>query len=52
MSGVLISPNITPAGIGDWSDGEVYRAIVNGLHKDGYSLFPIMPFDVYLHLEP
>lgn len=51
VSGVLISANITPAGIGDWSDGEVYRAIVNGLHKDGYSLFPIMPFDVYLHLE-
>jgi hypothetical protein len=51
VSGVLISPNITPAGIGDWTDGEVYRAIVNGLHKDGYSLFPIMPFDVYLHLE-
>jgi len=51
VSGVLIAANITPAGIGDWSDGEVYRAIVNGLHKDGYSLFPIMPFDVYLHLE-
>ena len=51
VSGVLTSANITPAGIGDWSDGEVYRAIVNGLHKDGYSLFPIMPFDVYLHLE-
>lgn len=51
VSGVLISANITPAGIGDWSDGEVYRAIVNGLHKDGYALFPIMPFDVYLHLE-
>ena len=51
VSGVLTSPNITPAGIGDWTDGEVYRSIVNGLHKDGYSLFPIMPFDVYLHME-
>lgn len=51
VSGVLIAANITPAGIGDWSDGEVYRAIVNGLHRDGYSMFPIMPFDVYLHLE-
>lgn len=51
IPGVLISANITPYHLGDWSDGEVYRAIVNGLHKDGYALFPIMPFDVYLHLE-
>ncbi|MDJ0926039.1 MAG: cytochrome C [Gammaproteobacteria bacterium] len=51
ISGVLISPNITPTGIGDWTDGEVYRAVVNGLHPDGYAYFPIMPFDVYLHLE-
>lgn len=51
VSGVLISPNITPHGIGDWSDGEVFRAIVSGLHRDGYAFFPIMPFDVYLHLE-
>ena len=50
VSGVLISPNITPYHLGDWSDGEIYRAIVSGLHKDGYAFFPIMPFDVYLHL--
>lgn len=49
--GRLIAANITPAGIGDWSDGEVYRAIVNGLHRDGYAMFPIMPYDAYLHLE-
>lgn len=49
--GRLVSGNITQAGIGDWSDGEVYRAIVNGLHRDGYALFPVMPYDVYLHLE-
>ena len=51
VSGVVISANLTPYHLGDWSDGEIYRAIVNGLHKDGYSMFPIMPFDVYLHLE-
>ena len=50
LSGMIVSPNITPAAIGDWTDGEVYRAIVNGLHKDGYAFFPIMPFDVYLYL--
>jgi hypothetical protein len=51
VSGYLVSPNITPYHLGDWSDGEIYRAIVNGLHKEGYAFFPIMPFDVYLHLE-
>jgi mono/diheme cytochrome c family protein len=51
VSGVLIASNITPHNLGDWSDGEIYRAIVSGLHKDGYAFFPIMPFDVYLHLE-
>jgi mono/diheme cytochrome c family protein len=51
VSGRLVAANITPYGIGDWSDGEVYRAIVNGLHRDGYAMFPIMPYDVYLHLE-
>jgi mono/diheme cytochrome c family protein len=50
LSGMIVSPNITPYALGDWSDGEIYRAIVNGLHKDGYAFFPIMPFDVYLHL--
>ncbi len=52
VSGKITSGNITPYGIGDWSDGEIYRAIINGLHKDGYAMFPIMPFDVYLYLEP
>jgi len=51
VSGKITAGNITPFGIGDWTDGEVYRAIVNGLHREGYALFPIMPFDVYLHLE-
>jgi hypothetical protein len=50
VSGYLVAQNITPYGIGDWSDGELYRAIVSGLHKDGYAMFPIMPFDVYLFL--
>jgi mono/diheme cytochrome c family protein len=51
VSGYLVSPNITPYHLGDWSDGEIYRAVVNGLHKEGYAFFPIMPFDVYLHLK-
>ena len=51
VSGLLISPNITPWHLGDWSDGEIYRAIVNGLHKDGYALFPIMPWFMYRYMS-
>lgn len=42
--GKFISRNITPAGIGDWTDGELYRAITSGVSKDGSPLFPVMPY--------
>ncbi len=51
VSGVLVSQNITPYNLGSWSDGELYRAITSGLHKDGYAMFPIMPSDAYRYLE-
>jgi mono/diheme cytochrome c family protein len=41
--GVLYAPNLTPSGnIQDWSDGEIIRAIREGINKDGRSLL-IMP---------
>lgn len=42
--GSYISPNITPAGLADWTDGEIFRAITTGVSKDGRALFPIMPY--------
>jgi cytochrome c553 len=37
--GRLYAPNLTPGGnIDDWTDGEVIRAIREGLHKNGRSL--------------
>lgn len=42
--GVYYSRNITPNGIGDWSDGEIFRAITTGVSKDGSALFPVMPY--------
>ena len=41
--GSFYSKNITPSGIGDWTDGEVLRAISSGVSKDGSALFPVMP---------
>lgn len=45
--GAFYAKNITPAGIGSWTDGEVYRAITSGVRKDGSALFPVMPHPNY-----
>lgn len=49
--GTLYSANITPAGIGNWTDGEVFRAITEGVSKDGRALFPLMPYLNYGKLD-
>ena len=40
----LYSKNITPAAIGSWTDGELLRAVTQGVSKDGTPLFPLMPY--------
>jgi len=47
----LYSKNITPAGIGHWTDGELIRAITAGVNKDGEPLFPIMPYPRYAKMS-
>jgi len=42
--GEYYAGNITPAGIGDWTDGELFRAITSGVSKNGRALFPVMPY--------
>lgn len=44
------SRNITPdkaTGIGDWTDGEVVRAMREGVSRDGSPLFPQMPYQTF-----
>jgi mono/diheme cytochrome c family protein len=49
--GSLYAPNLTPAGeIKDWTDGEIIRAIREGVHKSGRPLI-IMPSDVFHNLS-
>ncbi|GAB4022965.1 c-type cytochrome [Spirosoma koreense] len=50
--GTFYSRNITPAGIGNWTDGEVFRAITSGVSRDGQALFPVMPHPAYGHMDP
>jgi len=42
--GSFYAGNITPAGVGEWTDGELFRAITCGVSKDGHALFPVMPY--------
>ncbi len=49
--GTLYAPNLTPSGnIQDWTDGEVIRAIREGVGKDGHSLL-VMPSEVMRNLS-
>ncbi len=50
LPGEIYARNITPAGIGHWTDGELKRAIVNGVDQKGNALFPIMPYPALSHL--
>lgn len=45
------SKNITPFALKDWSDGEIFRALVAGVSKDGSPLFPVMPYQNYAQLD-
>lgn len=45
--GRYVASNITPANLGDWTDGEIFRAMTSGVGKDGRALFPIMPYPAF-----
>ncbi len=49
--GEIHPPNITPAALADWSDGEVLRAMTSGISRDGRPIFPLMPYPVYAQLS-
>ncbi|UOK42932.1 MULTISPECIES: c-type cytochrome [Flavobacterium] len=50
--GSYFSKNITPSGISDYTDGELYRAITTGVNKKGEAMFPVMPFHNYGKMDP
>ena len=49
--GVFYSKNITPEGLSNWTDGEIFRTITTGVDKNGKPLFPIMPYHYYGQLD-
>ncbi len=49
--GSFTAKNLTPFHLGNWTDGEIYRAIVCGVSKDGAALFPVMPYENYARMD-
>lgn len=49
--GDIVSRNITPFALKDWTDGEIYRAITSGVSKDGSPLFSVMPYQHYGQMD-
>ena len=50
--GTFYGKNITPYGVGHWSDGELYRIITTGVTRDDKPVFPFMPFPTYSKMDP
>jgi cytochrome c553 len=48
--GTVYAPNLTPAHFSDWTDGEIIRAIREGVHKSGRSLI-IMPSKAFHNMS-
>lgn len=53
-AGFVPASNITPdkeTGIGNWTDGEIFRAITSGVDKDGKFLAPMMPYALFATMD-
>jgi mono/diheme cytochrome c family protein len=54
MPGRVCPPNLTSdksSGLGSWTDGEIMRAIREGVGRHGQALFPMMPYRAYRDLS-
>lgn len=51
LPGTFYAKNITPYALGNWTDGEILRAITEGVSKDGTVLFPIMPYLAFRKMD-
>lgn len=54
LPGKVVAPNLTSdrqTGLGGWTDGEIVRAIREGVSRDGRALFPFMPYPQYRNMS-
>ena len=54
MPGRVCPPNLTrdkATGLASWTDGEIMRAVREGVDRHGDALFPLMPYAAYRSLS-
>lgn len=54
LPGRICPSNLTSdekTGLGAWTDGEIIRAIREGVSRDGRVLFPVMPFSAFAQMS-
>ncbi|MEO8358533.1 MAG: cytochrome C [Vicinamibacteria bacterium] len=54
VPGVVYPPNLTSdkeTGLGSWTDGEILRAMREGVSRNGRPLFPLMPYSEFKSLS-
>jgi mono/diheme cytochrome c family protein len=51
LPGVVYAKNITPAALGNVSDGQLLRAVAGGIDHNGKPLFPLMGYPRYANLS-
>lgn len=49
--GTYYAKNITPEGISQYTDGELFKVITTGVNKIGKAMFPIMPYHYYGQMD-
>src|SRR5690606_11718116 len=52
--GKFFAPNISahPNGTGGWSNADFLNAVMVGLDREGYNLYPVMPYTSYGGMKP
>lgn len=50
--GVVAAPNITPAGLADYTDDEIATMITKGIRPDGSAMQPPMPYGFFANMKP
>jgi hypothetical protein len=49
--GTISAKNITPAGTGKMTDGELYRTLTSGIGQNGKAIFPLMSYKAISNLS-
>jgi mono/diheme cytochrome c family protein len=49
--GAYYARNITPEGISNYTDGELFRVITTGVDRQGKAMFPVMPYHFYGQMD-